>query len=321
MRPSTAPRRPRVHIRIPEFSRDVRRCASYALDGGSVPKELYKQVIACLRAYRDSVIPTGDYMHAQEVEDKINVLMLGHQKEKYENGQLDTYQELQKRLERAREDLKVAEENRRIYVEDVDRRQAEEEVELAEMQRDELRQLEEQYSGEPPPKFVRWSPGYLNMRRKEKFLVKAKRYVEAHDMKCQADKLEKEETQASIGSWKAYGMQQRELLVRQHQVKMEYLIERYEQEKVSQLLTLDTEIERFRNTVKLLEAKIRNVETYNSPGTRTTSGKFTRIAAGGLGARMSLVRTSNYQMKMDKRRMKAASKTGRSKDVRPMTAH
>lgn len=317
MRPATAPKplRPRrTHIRDPNFPRDVRRQASSLLDGSpasSIPQDTVKPVMHCLRAYRDSVIAEGDYMHAQEVEDKINDLMLRREKQKYEDSQLETYQELTRRLERARSDLQAAEEACRIYTEDVNRRCAEEREELAQMQRDELRELESQFAGDPPYKFVRWSPGYLNLRRKEKFLVKSRRYVEAHDMKLQADKVEREDVRASRGAWKAYGTQQKELLLRQHQVKMEYLLERYEQERVAKMLTLNAEVERCANVVRLYESRVRDAESYNSPGARNKEGKFTRIAEGGLGARLSLVRTSNYKMKMERRKEKAAVRSSR----------
>ena len=83
-----------------------------------------------------------------------------------------------------------------------------------------LEEFDQQFEQEPPPKALKLSPGALDLKAKEKFLVSSKRFDEAKAMRNMANIRERQEIEMKKEQYYKALLKEREKLIEQEKQKM-----------------------------------------------------------------------------------------------------
>jgi hypothetical protein len=286
-----------------EVQQEIDNMVQHILDDDpidSVSKDLVDPVIARLQEHRNTAIADGEYMAAADIEDRMNNFILIANKVSYEDDQDITYQELRAHYDQAQSDLRTAIRARRHCLREIERQREHELSQMRETHARELAEFDKRHNCPPPNFFRRWSPEYLNLRYQEKFLVRSKRYVEAHAIKCEADTRKSRELQQMEDTWSSASANSRLQLTKHHEHQIQGLEESFLEERIAKAAEHDLIIQGHDKTVKKAEQRIKDAESYNSPRTRLTiPGQILRIRERDLPPRVTKIRCSNYQMRRD----------------------
>lgn len=142
---------------------------------------------------------------------------------------------------------------------------------LRDEQAQEMADAEEFYSPENiPPKYSKFSNHYLNMRTQEKFLKSCKRYNEADEKKKDTDALEKIEIEEQHARWKAFGDNQKSVLMTSHEQKYRYMeldwdlkIAKFETDVSQSEENLDRRIKAVNNKISLKPLPLDQVDNFH----------------------------------------------------------
>lgn len=286
-------------------------------DIAAVPQSMVSKVVKCLETQKEELVERSDYLGAQEFEDKINALKMFSTEATYDSLQDYRLTELKQKLEAAKEELQVSIARRDAVIKSFLEKREQALAELDMTMRRELAAFDDANSSSPPPKFRRFSPELLNMRRREKAMVAARRYVEANVVKGEADALERKETEQNTKNWKAFVLKQRSILLKRHQEQRRIMEEKWDKEWASVLPSGDEDVARCENAVKAIEARIadfnldhlplegpitRGMTSRSVSAGRCTPRRWARVTQSSLSpiqddrlrSRMTYVRTKNY---------------------------
>jgi hypothetical protein len=292
------------------FPPEVRDYANQVMNDSpldSIPPDRFSAVLRYLQACRDPVTQTGDYFYAQAIQDKIDLMIKVTNKFIYECEQEDQLSNLSIRLGRAREKFQLARYARRTFHRELNARERQELDDLRCQQAQELAAFDAEHNCNPPARYSHFSKDYQDLRYREAFCVRDRRFTDAWSLKVEADQMEQIEQERMRKSWKAAADHERALLLRRHQRQIEAVEERYEEERVAQGGLLDVEVRRWENAMKLAESRVEDAEAYNSLRARRPKGTFARISDSEFAIHSAKVRTANWQMKRDRRTVKSAN--------------
>ena len=283
------------------FSEDIPHIAAQIMHGKKLseyPIDILSEVYGFLQVFKQKVIESKDYMYAQEIEDKLNELNVFCTKSIYEQQQELSFDCLCRKLRDIECDLEDAEANKRDFIEtfNIEKRKALDS--LLQKQQEEIDKLDEEIQKGIPSQFNKYSGEYLNQRKKEKSLVSAKLYLAAYYMKKDTDKLQIRENEQIQSNWNNYNASRKENLSKQHKQQINCLNEKFEKIYVSRILVLNGEIDKFKAAYATTKFKKDTIKYYNSPGARHISKKsIVKVPAQNISARLTRMRTSNYQLK------------------------
>lgn len=249
------PKPKQKHDPVIEYSHKVFE----GLQVNEIPYQYQRKVLNYLTNQKNEAIKAEDFLSAQKFEDKINEIKLMQVEEAYESRQNGKYEDLVQRLSEAQNILEDQRENLNQVLQSFQDEREEAILKLDEQLESELFQFDEEHNVDPPPKFRKFSPEYLNMRKREKFMVSSKRYVEANALKKEADILEKKERQIQQKNWGDYVNQQRQLLLKKQQEQRRCFIEKWDREWAALVPSAECEVTKCENVVKNIEANISNL--------------------------------------------------------------
>ena len=172
-----------------------------------------------------------------------------------------------------------------------------------------LYQFDEDHNIEVPPKFRKFSPEYLNMRKREKFMVSSKRYVEANTLKKEADKIEKKEREIQQKNWGDYVNQQRQLLIKKQQEQRRCFIEKWDREWAALVPSADAEVTKCENVVKNIEANISSLS--NADQMVSTDGTALTLSQAAAIAKKQVRTSTSRSIRM------TSSRNSKNKDALP----
>lgn len=230
---------------------------------------LLPSLIQASRAHVDQELSIGNYKEAQRYEDVANTLLaLSAEREiemkKNEKREALVYQftlaedALNKENEILKQALQDHDEKSRAAEEALD---AEEEMTLSEH--------DAVTAGDLPVEKLKFSPGLLNLRETEKFLVLSRRFEEAAGIKAEADQKEIEEVREIHKKYLKQRKIQRNKLVENFNQRRQCLIEKngrqrqkIEQDHKAELAALERAVENWR--ARIIEFD-KNLEAQNIP--------------------------------------------------------
>lgn len=224
-----------------------------------IPLQYQNKVLNYLKNQKNEAIKVEDFLSAQKFEDKINEIKQMQVEEAYESRQTGKYEDLVQRLSEAQTELDDQRENLNQLLQSFQNEREEAIAKLDEQLEYEIYQFDEEHNIEIPPKFRKFSPEYLNLRKREKFMVSSKRYVEANNLKKEADIMEKKEQKIQQKNWGDYVNQQRLLLIKKQQEQRRCFIEKWDREWAALVPSAEAEVTRCENVVKNIEANISNI--------------------------------------------------------------
>lgn len=259
-----------------------------------IPKSKIRKLIVYLVQEKDKLIEDGNYLEAQKFEIKIDELRQISTESSYDSIHRGRYDELQQRLETAERDLQMNLEKRDSIIESFqrERQQALDEMEACLQQ--ELISFEAKHDTDPPPKFRKFSPEYLNLRQRERAMIYSKRYVDANNLKAEADILERKEVQQQNRNWERHVAKQRQLLVKRHEEQRRILQEKWDREWAALSPSADQQIKKCENAVRAVESRIMAESEQILPEVAPTKRSISVQQNDRLRSRAAYMRTKNY---------------------------
>lgn len=193
-----------------------------ALEGGDLwqlESPLLPFLVPPLRKIRMEALDEGKYLKAQQAEQGArNVLRQQTLKQQYEANE-EKNSTIQEKLEIAQIQLENIKEKWACIIAQQKNQHKEELDAIQEDFERELEEFDKLFERDPPAKAVKFSPQLLDMRAKERFLGRSKRYQEAKALKEQADALEAIELQQRKQQWIKYLDGERLKLIEKHRQK------------------------------------------------------------------------------------------------------
>ena len=279
------------------------------VDVETIPLNLVLSVASHLESRKEGLIERGDYLGAQALEDKISALKQFSEEATYDSIQDYRLTELRQRLSSAKQDLAVSIARRDSVIESFLQKKEQALAECDAIMQRELDEFDRAHEdAKPPPKFRRFSPEYLNMRRREKAMVAAKRYVDANAVKEEADRIERREMEQNERNWKSFVAKQRDQLLKRQLEQRRIIEAKWDKEWASVLPSGDEDVTKCQNAVRAIEARISELSLEPMPaelarGTasrghsprRRVSPSLSPRQNDQLRSRMRYVRTMNYK--------------------------
>lgn len=244
------------------------------LDGGKirqVPENTSDLVIAYLQQKKEEAIAGGDYLLAQDIEDKTNEFQNAMLNLIYDETKQSNIEALEHKLRSAEgEHRATLDRNREARAEfNANRERAIEQLRAT--QEGELEHFNETHKPEEiPPKFRKFSSALLDMRVKEKSMIKSKMFPEAARMKKEADALEKKELEAQSKSWNDFIEAQRKSLLNEHKLQMESLLQEWDDDREVLLMGQSHEKTKSLRAVDAAKARIAIAQSGESPPSKRT---------------------------------------------------
>ena len=181
-----------------------------------IPPNKIPKVITYFRSYKQKILSIPDYFQAQKIDAISSELHLYNSKVLYSEIKDDESSAVEKKIEIMKANLDHIKQEHENYRELAQKEKEEILMKLEEQQNSEIEALENQYSGEPPPKYKKLSSQCLNMMKQEQFLKQAGRYIEAQAMREEFLALQAYELEVQKIQWKNEGIDRRNLLIEKH---------------------------------------------------------------------------------------------------------
>lgn len=213
---------PREDIFLPSQEM-IDKGIDYAMNGKDlfeIDPMLLQFLIAPLREIRLKSLKDGDYITAQKAEQGARAVVAQQNLQEKMDEQDEKISEQQQRLEIAQIQLENVKEKWEILME---RRKQEMENDIQNKKMKfamKLEEFDQQFEQEPPPKALKLSPGALDLKAKEKFLVSSKRFDEAKAMRNMANIRERQEIEMKKEQYYKALLKEREKLIEQEKQKM-----------------------------------------------------------------------------------------------------
>lgn len=236
----------------------------YAMNGKDlfeIEPMLLQFLIAPLREIRLKSLKAGDYLTAQKAEQGARAVVAQQALQERMDEQDEKMSEQQQRLEIAQIQLENVKEKWEILI-GQRRQEMENDIETKRMKFAlKLEEFDKQFEADPPPKALKLSPGTLDLKAKERFLVSSKRYDEAKKMRNIVNIRERQEIEMKKEQYYKALMKEREKLIEQEKQKM-FVTEMSWQSTISKMqLNANKEIAHAQKTVEHLLSQQKSFES------------------------------------------------------------
>lgn len=225
-----------------------------------IEPQLLQFLIPPLREIRLTSLRKEDYIMAQKAELGSKAVVAQQALQVKLDEQEEKMCDSQQRLEIAQIQLDNVNEKWQILIA---QRKQEMENDLMTKQNEFSMKLEifdKQFEQEPPPKVLKLSPGALDLKAKERFLVSSKRYDEAKKMRTMINLRERQEIQLRKEQYYKTLMKEREKLINQEKQKM-FVTEMNWQSNISKMqISANKEIAHAKKTVNHLISMQKSLE-------------------------------------------------------------
>ena len=222
--------------------------------------EKLPQLVKYSRTKADSLSSERKLLEAQEIEDIGNraqeLVPLQMEKEKIKQKdeilaqRINHYEDNITDDSKANDDIQKKEDEEKQYLLNKENMRYEKQME----------EFDKETNGELPPQYRKYSAKILNLQEQENQLVKARRFAEANDVFMQISQLEKEEDQKNIENWKQHRMALRTKLEKEHQQKIDIIMERNESYEIKRIQNKTYKDE---NTEKIIQ-NMKNEQSKNT---------------------------------------------------------
>jgi pterin-4a-carbinolamine dehydratase len=180
----------------------------------------YKSIIRELHARKADALSNGDYLLAERIVSAYRRMVALSSVNRFKAIATSRVDGLGAQLEVKTEDRDDLVERAAQSIAEAERKR---DADLRQMERAnerELKKFDKQFDMDPPPALRKFSPTFLQLRVREKYMVQAGRYAEATQTREEADKLEQQEREEQRERWVAQLRLQRQELQKRQQEKM-----------------------------------------------------------------------------------------------------
>jgi len=175
--------------------------ALHRQDYWSIDPSMHKSVIKELKNIRVEALKNNDYALAEKCENATRKLISIESDAKYEDILTSKADQIENKYHIALKELQNLKEQQRIEL-NMKRSEMEQKVkELESSDESRLKSFDSQFDTEPPLEMQKFSPELLQLKRREKYMVLAKRYSEATQINEEIKQLEKIEREQQKNRW------------------------------------------------------------------------------------------------------------------------
>jgi hypothetical protein len=245
------------------------------------------------------LISCGDYVSAQQLENKIKELKLFQTKSTFNRIHQNRFTEIQFRLTEAQQKLT---ERLRLRSEHFKRFEEQQSQSLKSFNLFAEKELENfNFKHEIPPSeiFTKYSHEYLNLRMREKSLVSSKRYIEAECLKIEADKRMIIERENQEKFWIIHVNKQRELLISKQNDQRKAIERKWNRRWNELCFSINQEISKLENVVRKLKQKLCEIEIEIEGNENGNEKVEVEIEGTEIGIRNSNLKTSEKMNSVD----------------------
>jgi hypothetical protein len=261
-----------------------------------IPPILAPPLLHYLQGRKDDAFTAGQFCDVQRIHDKINALKLAYARGTFSGMLQDRCLELRARLDAARGELARQRDARSQRIDAFDGERARDLAHFEEEAGNALSEFDAMHDCAPPAPFRKWSHAYLNLRKKEEYLVSSKRYVEAEKLKQEADQRETVERENQQSAWTTYVNKQRFLLMTKQAAERRALDQKWSRHRQRLVSGADAEVSQLESLIRNLQSKIAEIE---GDQTVTLEGASTRPASRMLTARVTTPDAQSQRKKVE----------------------
>ena len=183
--------------------------------------------------YRKAMLLRGsdddefDYDTLQRIDDVIAQLFASNESLLYTDVQREEIEKLTRRREDMQRQLAESEAQLASVKKIFEEKRQNDIARLMQEQEREMNELNEKYSKEPPPKYRKLSTELIQMRKHERMLRLTGRYMEAKQVRSDADGLESFEMEKQRIKWEKDAQAARQEMAKRHKQQMDCLNEKW----------------------------------------------------------------------------------------------
>ncbi|OHS92811.1 hypothetical protein TRFO_40871 [Tritrichomonas foetus] len=233
-------------------------------------------VYSYLRKHKQEVLKKPDYFLAQRIDDVCSELMLLSSQTSYCEYRGEEIAAAEEKLEQAKNQLQLILDEREKVNQLFNNQKAKNIEKLEQQQQEELEQLEQKYNSGIPPKFKKVSNEVLNIRKQEEFLRNSKRYMEAQQLKEEADALEAFELARQEVKYHNEKIEAKEKLMAQHQTQMKCLLEKMNRQYNAMMPNSYDRENHWKSVIGHLEVQIRRLRGDKREVKKVTQSMLTK---------------------------------------------
>lgn len=266
-----------------------------------VPPNAVHDTVNYLQTQIADCIKKADYLQAQKIEDLCTALLQQNTKKGYIRIQNSKKNVLQNKLRMAKEELERAKEYRAEITNkyNIDRENAFKELEK--LQDEELNKFDEEVYPNIPINFQKFSKEYLQLKKQEDFLVQSKRFVEANEIKMEADRIYSIEQEQQQERWKKHFESLREAFISKLDQQKLCLEQKWDGKWAEMLPPLVEEEARCIKAVKAAEAKIQEAEICQPKRGKSVNRHLPPMKIGPTDTNNTRMRIQNYTLNQKNR--------------------
>ena len=202
----------------------------------------YRAIIRELQRVKADALRDGDYLMAERCVNASRKVLAMTSENRFEEMTTARVDELAEKLRTKENDRDEVKEHWARSIRDAERKR---DADLKMMEKEnekELREFDKQFDLEPPPEMRKFSPQLLQLRVREKYMVQSGRYVEATEVRAEAEKMMAKEIQQHHERWiESLKLKRADLIKKQQErmyvrkVNANNLIEKMRRESIAQI--------------------------------------------------------------------------------------
>ena len=244
----------------------VEKYTKMALNGkhDKVPAKYVAKVQKQLQERKKKAIEDEQFMLAQKLEDTYKLLDDRHQLRSYSKMKQSKFRDLEEKVEKAQEELDEVVQKVNSLAEQYNKEREESIVAFDNEKAQELQKYTDDLLQNIPASYQKFSWEYLQLRKQEEFLVSSKRYVEAHELKISADKMEAQERKNQQEIWKKHVMTLQQSLIQKQQQQRDCLLQSWEEKWMFLEPNAKQEVDKAQQKLKVAEANLSVAKTGSS---------------------------------------------------------
>lgn len=202
----------------------------------------YRAIIRELQRVKADALRDGDYLMAERCVNASRKVLAMTSENRFEEMTTARVDELAEKLRTKENDRDEVKEHWARSIRDAERKR---DADLKMMEKEnekELREFDKQFDLDPPPEMRKFSPQLLQLRVREKYMVQSGRYVEATEVRAEAEKMMAKEIQQHHERWiESLKLKRADLIKKQQErmyvrkVNANNLIEKMRRESIAQI--------------------------------------------------------------------------------------
>ena len=316
------PKKQRVKIDKYSFDPEIEALGNSLLDGTTQIDEVetsdINDVTLYLRRYKQRLLREEypDYDTAKQIDELTKDLQLSSEFGQYSKYQQEKIKALRDKLNDAKRNLEKTEKRRKTYQQTNEDNRNEALAQLEEKQNEELTKLDDDYQTDDlPPRFYKFSPDIVAMRKKEEYLKNAGYYDQAKTLREEIEAVKSYELGVKRNEWEREWTTRRAKLLEFHEQQKRCLNERYDLRWEQIDPEYQKKINYWKKVIDTLQRKLKTERTFKREADREGRATLSRGTERGLPS----LQPGSSQSSRSMTRTRVISYNGTRNFTRPST--